>query len=294
MSESITRRKVTIQQLREMKRRSERIVVLGVYDAVTTSIAEQLGVDVLMTGPSGPMSLFGHTNPTQIGFEEQLVTLQAVTRVARYALTNAHMPYLSYHASERDAVLNAGRLISEGGADTVKCDANRYLANNIRAIASSGIPVIAHIGLQASRRIEQSGYGLKGRTAEDGKRIVDDAWALVEAGVFAILVEHAASEVMAHLTKELPVPTISLGSGPDADGICIVSGDAINYTVFPRPVHATGFADVRNLISCGLKEYAARTRDGTYPTSEKAPQMNPEEYIRFQALMSERGLDPNA
>jgi 3-methyl-2-oxobutanoate hydroxymethyltransferase len=280
------RRKVTIQQLQDMKSRNERILALGVYDSVMATIADDLEVHILMTGPSGPMSLFGHTNPAQIAFEEQLVTLKAVTRVSRFALTNAHMPYLSYQASPRDAVLAAGRLVSEGAADTVKIDAHRDLAENVRAIVVSGIPVIAHIGLQASRRVEQSGYGRKGRTAEEAKRIVDDAWAMVQAGVFAVLVEHVSAELMAHLTEALPVPTISLGSGPKAHGICIVSGDAVNYSVFPRPAHAGQFIDLRAEIDQALREYARRVRNGEYPAAADAPRMSPEEHDGFERTLA--------
>jgi 3-methyl-2-oxobutanoate hydroxymethyltransferase len=280
------RRKVTIRQLQNMKALNERILALGVYDAVMATVADELGIHILMTGPSGPMSLFGHTNPAQIAFEEQLTTLKAVTRVARFALTNAHMPYLSYQASPRDAVLAAGRLVSEGGADTVKVDAHRALAENVRAIVVSGIPVIAHIGLQASRRTEQSGYGRKGRTAEEAKRILDDAWAMAGAGVFAFVVEHVSAELMAHLTAVLPVPTISLGSGSKAHGVCIVSGDAVNYSVFPRPAHAGQFADLRVEIDHGLREYARQVRSGDYPAGADAPRMSPEENERFSQLMA--------
>lgn len=281
-----SRRKVTIRDLRNMKARGEPILALGVYDSVVASLADEMGIHILMNGPSGPMSLFGRTNPAEIPFEEQLATLQAVTRVARYALINAHMPYLTYQASERDAVINAGRLVSEGGADTVKCDGNAHIAGKVRAIVDAGIPVIAHIGLQASRRVEQSGYGVKGRSLAEAQQIIDDAWALVEAGVFAFVVEHVSPELMAHLTKTLPVPTLSLGSGPAADGVTIVSGDVLNYSVFSRPAHAGQFADLRSLILEGLRAYAAQVRDGTYPDAKDAPKMNKGELAKLQKMLA--------
>jgi len=284
------RRKVTIRDLRGMKARREPIVALGVYDAVVAGIADELGVHVFMNGPSGPMSLFGHSNPAAISAEEQLVTLKAVTRVTRFALTNAHMPYMSYHSSNRDAVLSARRMVVEGGADTVKCDGNSRTAERIKAIVDAGVPVIAHIGLQASRRIEQSGYGVKGRTIAEAQTIVDDAWAMVEAGAFAIMAEHVAPELMAHLTKTLPVPTFTLGSGPDADGVSIVSGDVLNYSVFPRPAHAGQFADLRKIITAGLQDYANRVRDGSYPRDEDAPHMDSAEYRKLQKLIGSKRL----
>jgi 3-methyl-2-oxobutanoate hydroxymethyltransferase len=281
-----SRRKVTIRDLQNMKARREPIIALGVYDAVVAGLADELGVHVLMNGPSGPMSLFGRSNPAEITFEEQLVTLKAVTRVPRYALVNAHMPYMSYQASERDAVRNAGRLVSEGGADTVKCDGNARIARRIRAIVDAGVPVVAHIGLQASRRIEQSGYGVKGRTIEEAQRIIDDAWSLVEAGVLAFVVEHVSPELMAHLTRTLPVPTFSLGSGPDADGVTIVSGDVLNYSAFARPAHAGQFADLRALIAGGLRSYATAVRDGSYPLEREAPRMAEGEFEKLERMLA--------
>ncbi|MGH7662489.1 MAG: 3-methyl-2-oxobutanoate hydroxymethyltransferase [Vulcanimicrobiaceae bacterium] len=278
------RRKITIRQLREMKEQRRPIVALGVYESVTASLADEIGIEILMTGPSGPMSLFARTSVAEISFEEQLTTLRAVSRVTRYALINAHMPFLSYQTSERDAILNAGRLVAEGGADTVKCDAAAPFVRNIRAIVEAGIPVIAHIGVQASRRVEQSGFGIKGATADEAKRIIDDAHVIAEAGVFAFLVEHVCAEVMTILTQTLPVPVISLGSGGESDGACIVSGDLLNYSAFPAPAHAGRMVDLRVLIQTGLAGYASGVRARTYPDTSDAPHMNSREHEAFLQL----------
>jgi 3-methyl-2-oxobutanoate hydroxymethyltransferase len=275
------RKKVTINQLRNMKQARRPIVAIGVYESVTASIADQYPVQIFMTGPSGPMSLFGHSNPTAISMEEQLCTLRAVSRVTKYALINAHMPFLSYQTSARDAVINAGRLIAEGGADTVKCDATPALFENIRAIVDSGIPVIAHLGVQALRRVEQSGYGLKGATAEQAKKLINDARVLAETGVFALLMEHVCAEVVEILAKELPIPVLSLGSGGRGDGVSIVSGDLLNYSAFKRPAHAGQMVDLMSEIEKSLSSYAAAVRDKSYPQAETAPQMQEDEYKKF-------------
>lgn len=278
------RRKVTIRQLHEMKAQRRPIVALGVYESVTASLADEIGVEVLMTGPSGPMSLFAKASVAEISFEEQLTTLRAVSRVVHYALINAHMPFLSYQTSERDAILNAGRLVTEGGADTVKCDATAPHAKNIRAIVDAGIPVIAHIGVQASRRVEQSGFGIKGATADEAKRLIDDAHTIADAGAFAFLVEHVCAEVLTVLTQSLPVPVISLGSGGKSDGTCIVSGDLLNYSAFPAPAHAGRMVDLRGLIEIGLSDYAKAVRARTYPSAGDAPHMNSQEHEAFLQL----------
>lgn len=275
-------KKTTIRQLQKMKEAGTPIVAFGVYESVTATIADQLGVHVFMTGPSGPMSLFGHTNPTRISFEEQLCTLRAVSKSTRYALINAHMPFCSFQASNRDAVVNAARLISEGGADTVKCDAVPALADNIRAIIDAGIPVIAHIGVQAMRSVEQYGYGLKGSNAEEAKRLIDAAHCIAETGVFAFLAEHVCADVTELLAKQLKVPVLSLGSGNRADGVCIVSGDLINYSASTRPAHAGRMTNLVRVIEKGLERYAAGVRDGSYPDPKSAPQMPMEVFEDFK------------
>lgn len=280
----IKRRKVTIRQLLEMKAQRRPIVALGVYESVTASLADEIGIEILMTGPSGSMSLFGRTNVAEISFEEQLTTLRAVSRVTRYALLNAHMPFMTYQPSQRDAIINAGRLVAEGGADTVKCDATRPLVNNIRAIVDAGIPVIAHIGVQASRRTEQSGFGVKGATADEAKRLIDDAHAIADAGVFAFLVEHVCAEVMTILTQTLAVPVLSLGSGGESDGGCIVSGDLTNYSAFATPSHAGRMVDLHSLIQSGLSDYAGAVRARTYPKASDAPHMLEDEHKAFLQL----------
>ena len=275
------RKKVTISQLRQMKRERQPIVAIGVYESVTASIADNYPVQLFMTGPSGPMSLFGHSNPTAITMEEQLCTLRAVSRVTNYALINAHMPFISYQTSPRDAVINAGRLVSEGGADTVKCDATPALSDNIRAIVDSGIPVIAHLGVQALRRVEQSGYGLKAATAEQAKRLIDDAHAIARTGVFALLLEHVCADVVELIAKDFAIPVLSLGSGGRGDGISIVAGDLLNYSAFKRPAHAGQMADLMAVIEQSLAAYAAAVRDGSYPQAKAAPAMPDDEFKKF-------------
>ena len=127
---------------------------------------------------------------------------------------------------------------------------------------------------------------MKGKTIEEAQRIIDDAWSLVEAGVFALVVEHVSPELMAHITKTLPVPTFSLGSGPNADGVTIVSGDVLNYSAFTRPAHAGQFADLRSLIAEALRAYAARARDGSYPTDRDAPRMAVGELAKLKRMLA--------
>ena len=272
----LARKKVSIERLLTMKQRGETIAALGVYDSPMASWADDIGFEIFVIGNSGPMSLFGHKAAITVKADELLFMTRAVSRVTRYALIVATMPYMSYAASREESVRTAAWLVSEGGADCVQCHGNLHTAEFIAAITGAGVPVYAHLGLQSVRKTEQSGFGLKGRTAGAAKRIVDEARAMVDAGAFAIMLEHVPIELTRIIRDMVPVPVISLGSGADADGIYLVSADLIGYSVFRKPVTAGQFADVRPVVEDALKTYASQVRNREYPSGEHANHMDPE------------------
>ncbi len=282
------RRKVTVKLLQERKDRGEMIVALGVYDSPMAAIADEIGFDLLINGNAGPMSLLGHPTPMTVRFDEQLVLMQAVSRVVRWSLPVGHMPYMTY-TNPTNAIRNAARLITEGGAEAVKCEGNKYTAGVVAQIVRAGIPVMGHMGMQASRKLEQSGYGFKGRTAAEGAKIVEDTRAFVNAGVFAIILEYVPAEITAYLAKTLPVPVISVGGGPSPDGIYIASSDVVGYSAFPRPKHEGSFVDVRPLIQQGLRQYKQEVLNARYPYAEFFQHMSPQEHERFLRLVEPRG-----
>ena len=278
------RKKVTLKYLQQKKLKKERITAIGVYDSPMAAISDRIGFDLLVVGNAGPMSLFGHKDPTTVKFEEQLYMTQAVSRVARYGFVVGHMPYLSYHLSKEDAIRNAGRLVSEGGADGVKCEGNKYTAEYIAEIVRAGIPVMGHIGMQASRRSEESGFGVKGRSAVDARKIVETADAFIAAGVFGFILEQVPTELAAFLTARSPVPVITLGGGRENDGVYHISGDVVGYSAFPTPKNRGGFVDVRPIMEEGLQRYRNEVEDGTYPLAENSYVMSPEEHQKFKAM----------
>ncbi|MFG1301957.1 3-methyl-2-oxobutanoate hydroxymethyltransferase [Xanthobacter sp. V3C-3] len=282
------RTKVTIKSLHAKKQRKEAIVAIGVYDAPMTAIAEEVGFDMLINGNAGPMSLLGHATPMTVRFEEQLILTQAVSRAAKYGMVVAHMPYMTYHASSAEAIRNAARLIAEGGADAVKCEGNRHTAKAVADIVNAGIPVMGHVGMQASRKLEQSGFGFKGRSAQEAAKIVDDARAFYEAGAFAFILEYVPVEITSYLAATLPVPIISVGAGPSPDGIYLISGDAVGYSAFPRPKNEASFVDVRPMIAQGLQAYKDQVLSKAYPDSEFTQHMTQEEHEKFLDMVEGR------
>ncbi len=280
------RRKITVKLVQDKKARGEPVVALGVYDSPMAAIADEIGFDMLINGNAGPMSLLGHKTPMTVRFEEQLVLTQAVSRVTQYGMVVGHMPYMSYHFSTEDAIRNAARLITEGGADAVKCEGNKHTAKTVAEIVRAGIPVMGHMGMQASRKLEQSGFGFKGRSAEDAAKIVEDTRAFVEAGVFALIIEYVPAEITAYLAKTLPVPVISVGGGPSPDGIYLISGDAVGYSAFPRPKHEGSFVDVRPVIQQGLRQYKEEVLSRKYPYAEFFQHMSPQEHDKFLQIVT--------
>ncbi|MBX3591560.1 MAG: 3-methyl-2-oxobutanoate hydroxymethyltransferase [Burkholderiaceae bacterium] len=279
------RRKVTVKQIIDKKTRNESIVAIGVYDSPMAAIADEIGFDMLINGNAGPMSLLGHKTPMTVRFEEQLILTQAVSRVTKYGMVVGHMPYMSYHYSTEDAVRNAARLIAEGGADAVKCEGNKHTAKTVAEIVRAGIPVMGHMGMQASRKLEQSGYGFKGRTAQEAAKIVEDTRAFLDAGAFAFIIEYVPNEITQYLARTMPVPIISVGGGPSPDGIYLISGDAVGYSAFPKPKHEGSFVDVRPLIQQGLQQYKDEVLSHRYPYAEYTQHMTPQEHDKFLQLV---------
>lgn len=280
-----SRKKVTLRYLQQKKTHGERISAIGVYDSPMAAIADRIGFDLLIIGNAGPMSLFGHNDPTTVKFEEQLFMTQAVSRVAKYGFIVAHLPYLTYHTSQEQAIAHAGRMISEGGADCVKCEGNAHTAEYIAGMVQAGIPVMGHIGMMASRRTEQSGFGVKGKTADDACEIVRTAEAFVQAGVFGFILEQVPTELAAYLTSELAVPVITLGGGTVNDGVYHISGDVVGYSAFPMPKNRSGFVDVRPLIEEGLQKYKEESIGGVYPPEQNSFHMPSEEHEKFLRMV---------
>ena len=271
------RRKVNIQKLQSMKDCGEKIVALGVYDSPMAAWADEVGFDVFIIGNSGPMSLFGHKTSTTVKSEELLFMTQAVSRVTNHALIVATMPYMSYAATLEESVRTAAWMVSEGGADCVQCHGSLYTANFIEGIVGAGIPVLAHLGLQSVRKTMQGGYGLRGGRADEAKLIIDEAIAMADAGVFAVMLENVPSELTEYVCETLPIPIISLGSGSKADGVYLVSADLIGYSVFQAPSNAGQFTNVQIEIKKALKSYESQARAGNYPTLEQTRNMDDKE-----------------
>ena len=283
---STPRKKATIPGLQQMKAEGKRIVAIGVYDSPMAAIAEQVGFEIMMIGNSGPMSLLGYKESTAIRAEDLMYMSAAVRRVSPTAIVVATMPYMSYFGSPDKAIETAAWLVREGGADAVQCHADRHTTDNVRAIIRAGVPVLAHIGLRSVRKAEQGGFRVQGKSASSAQGLLDDALALEDAGVFAIVAELIPAQLCGYLRKRLDIPVISLGSGPDADGIYQVSADVVGFSVFSRPKTAIQFADVRPQIESAIAKFCSEVGSRSFPPASEERRMPPEEFKKLQELIA--------
>ena len=279
------RRKVTIPQLIEKKKRKEPITQLAVYDYENAIVADRVGVDILCVSDTGGMVLFGHESTTSVSFEEVMFMAQAVKRGSQYGLRMVDMPYMSYHLSTQQAVDNAAKFVAHAGAEVMKCEGNLHHAKNIEAIVKAGIPVQGHIGITPMRMPQLGGFAAQGKTAERAKELIDDALAFVDAGCFSIMCEVTTSEVCEYLAETLAVPVISLGAGNKADGVHIIGSDLFHLYEKHVPRHSKIYYDLVPILEQVYKDYSREVKARIYPGPEHTVFMKEEELKKFKELV---------
>jgi len=281
MAESAKRKKITINQLNRKMREGEQIVQMAIYDYRSAVIADRLGIDILCVSDTGGMILFGHKSTVTVTFDEVMMMAKAIDRGSRYGLRMVDMPYWSFHVSPDQAVENAGRFVHEANAEVMKCEGNQHHAKNIEAIVKAGIPVQGHIGITPMRMPQLGGFFAQGKTADRAKELVDDAWAMVDAGCFSILCEVTSEEVCQYLTETLPVPVISLCAGNKADGVHIITSDLFNLYEEHVPRHSKIYTDLIPIMEDVFIRYRDEVKSRDYPGPEHTIYMKPEELRKF-------------
>jgi 3-methyl-2-oxobutanoate hydroxymethyltransferase len=290
------RKKVTITELNAKKARGEQIVQMAIYDYRSAVIADRVGIDILCVSDTGGMILFGHPDTTRVTFDEVMSMAQAIDRGSKYGLRMVDMPYWSFHVSPEQAVENAGRFAHEAGAEVMKCEGNQHHAKAIEAIVKAGIPVQGHIGITPMRMPQLGGFRAQGKTADRAKELVDDAWAMVDAGCFSILCEVTTEEVCQFLAETLPVPVISLGAGNKADGVHIITSDLFHLYEEHVPRHSKIYTDLIPIMEDVFVRYRDEVREHIYPGPEHTVYMPEEERQKFEKVVQwspkEGGAEP--
>ena len=287
MSEKKTIAKVTIPELIRMKMKNEKISMVTAYDYPTGRIADRAGLDILLVGDSVGMTVLGYENTLPVTMEEMLVFTKAVVRGAKRPFIIGDMPYMSYQVSNEEAVRNAGRFIGEAGADGIKLEGGYTVVERIKAIVSAGIPVMGHLGLTPQSLSMLGGFKVQGNTAGVAKRLYDEAIALEDAGVFAILLELIPAPVAEIISRAVSVPTISIGSGISCDGQCLIFHDLIGLFEAFVPRHVKKYANVMQVVEEALSTYVAEVRDLTFPRAENTFKIRDDEFHEFLQAVNE-------
>jgi 3-methyl-2-oxobutanoate hydroxymethyltransferase len=260
-------RRVRVPDLKEMKKRGERIVVLTAYDATMARLLDRAGMDVILVGDSLGMVVMGCENTLPVTLDAMVYHTQAVCRGVKRALVVTDMPFLTYQVSAAEAVRNAGRILQEGGATAVKIEGGRPMLEAVSRLVDVGIPVMGHLGLTPQSVHRLGGFRGQARTEEDAALLVEDAHALESAGVFSIVLESIPEDVARRVTAELSIPTIGIGAGPYCDGQVLVSYDVFGLYDGPMPPFVKQYAKLGDEMRAAAEAYAGDVRSGRYPAA---------------------------
>ncbi len=283
-------KKVTVNTLREMKAKGEKVTSLTAYDHSMAAILDRAGIDIILVGDSVGNVMLGYDSTVPVTMDAMLHHVSAVSKAVHRALVVADMPFMSYQVSEDEAVRNAGRFLKEAGAHAVKLEGGADVAHLVKRLVSIGIPVQGHIGLTPQSVNTLGGYGLQGKTASAAMKLIEDARALDEAGAFSIVLEKVPEQLAAEVTARIGAITIGIGAGAGCDGQVLVTYDMLNLcsTDMPKPRFVKIFNDLGSQALKAVEEYAKEVKDGSFPAAENGFRMNPTEEAE---LKKELGKD---
>jgi 3-methyl-2-oxobutanoate hydroxymethyltransferase len=266
--------RTTINQIKEMKQRGEKIAMLTAYDYSTARIVDEAGIPLILVGDSLGMVVLGYESTIPVTMEEMLHHTKAVVRGTKQAMVIGDMPFMTYHISVDDALYNAARFIQEGGAQAVKLEGGVTVAEKVRRIVECGIPVMGHIGLTPQSIHQFGGFKVQGKTREAAARLLEDAQALKEAGAFAIVLETIPAQLARIITQKIAVPTIGIGAGIHCDGQVQVINDILgSYTDFV-PKHAKQYVKLTDIIRNAVTQYQNEVKAGAFPTDKHSSSMD--------------------
>jgi 3-methyl-2-oxobutanoate hydroxymethyltransferase len=262
------RDKVTKNTILDMKARGEKIVSLTSYDYLCAKIVDESGVDMILVGDSLGMVVLGFENTLPVTMEEIIHHCKAVARARPKALVVADMPFMSYQASVEDAVRNAGRLVKEGGAESVKLEGGQRYVPVIEAIVHASIPVVGHLGLTPQSLHQFGGYRVQGKDSRSADLLVEDAAALERAGCFAIVLEGIPWQLAQRITESVSIPTIGIGAGPHCSGQILVVHDMLGIHDRPLPRFVKKYADLGLAMQNAVSAYVREVKEGRFPGME--------------------------
>lgn len=283
----VDKKKASILTLHKMKAQGEKVAWLTAYDYPTATFAEAAGMDMLLVGDSLGMCVYGYEGTVPVTMDQCIVHCEAVRRGAPNTFVMGDMPFMSYQASDEDAVRNAGRFLKEAGVDAVKLEGGKRVISRIRAILDAGIVVCGHIGLTPQSSGQLGGHKAQGRTIVSARMVIEDALAIEEAGAQLLLLEAVPPEVSGFIAQKLSIPVLSIGAGPDCDGQLLIVSDLIGQFQAFTPKFVKKYCNVADVVTEAMKRYVSEVKAGSFPADEHCYHMLKDEVGRFPELKSE-------
>jgi 3-methyl-2-oxobutanoate hydroxymethyltransferase len=266
--------RVSINDVREMKVKKEKIVMLTAYDYSIAKLVDEAGIPLILVGDSLGMVILGYESTIPVTMDDMIHHTKAVVRGTKQSMVIGDMPFMTYHTSTADALRNAARFIQEGGAQAVKLEGGVTVADTVKRIVECGIPVMGHIGLTPQSVHQFGGHRVQGKTPEAAERLVKDAQALEQAGAFAVVMELVPAPLAKLVTQKLSIPTIGIGAGPDCDGQVQVISDLLGLFSDFVPKHAKQYVKLAGSIKTALADYISEVKGGKFPTSQNSSTMD--------------------
>jgi len=258
----------TISTFQDAKKNGEKITMLTAYDYSTAKLMDEAGIDSILIGDSMGNVILGYEDTLSVTMEDMIHHTAAVARGAKDALIVGDMPFMSYQASVYDAVVNAGRLMKEGRANAVKLEGGASVCRQIKAITEAGIPVVAHLGLTPQSINAFGGYKVQGKSEAAAKKLLEDAFAIQEAGAFAVVLECVPEKLAKIITEKLDIVTIGIGAGNGCDGQVLVYQDMLGMFTDYVPKFVKQFAQVGDIMKQAFSDYKREVREGVFPAQE--------------------------
>ena len=262
-------KRVTVNDIRDMKQNGEKIVVLTAYDYPTAKIIDSCNIPIILVGDSLGNVVLGYETTIPVTMDDMIHHCKAVVRGAEHALIVGDMPFMTYHTSIEDALRNAARFIQEAGVQTIKLEGGITVADTVKRLVDCGIPVMGHIGMTPQSVNQFGGHLVQGKKLEVAQRLIDDAKALEQAGAFSIVLESVPARLAALITQNINIPTIGIGAGPACDGQVLVINDILGLTDF-TPKLAKQYVNLKDIMTQAVTAYREDVKSGQFPTKENS------------------------
>ena len=276
------RKKMTPVDIQALKKQGKKISMLTAYDYPLALLEDRAGIDIILVGDSVAMTVLGYENTLPVTMDEMIHHTKAVVRGAKHPLIIGDMPFMSYNTSEREAIINAGRFMKEGGADAVKLEGGASVKEVVRSIVRAGIPVMGHIGLTPQTISMLGGFKVQGKDAQAAQKIIDDALSLEDAGAFSVLLEAVPAPIAKMVTERLRVPTIGIGAGIHCDGQVLVVHDLLGLFDRFTPKFAKKYVNLSELILKALESYREEVLKGEFPTDQHSFHIDEKELSKIK------------